>query len=152
MIAHATLNPTYLQELDLPTEIIQGVVGISGVAYDMVEERSYEMGVDVEYLIPRFRLPEDHPDYEPDWKRHASPLFQARAEAPPFLLIYGEREWDWLQHQNEIFAAALRTQGVIAETQVIEGEGHRRMALSLSHSQRPLSKMVESFVQGALGN
>lgn len=136
------LDGTYLAELGLTPRIIRGVIGVSGVGYDMVDPKTYELGVDIDYLIPRFRLDQD----DQSWQRSASPIFHVSAEAPPFLLLYGDREWAWLHRQNELLAEALEQAGSTAETQQIEGERHRMMVLALSHPAKTVGDLIEDFI------
>ena len=139
------LDESYLRESDLPASIINGVVAVSGVGYDMVDQESFDLGIDINYLISRFKRGED----DDNWQREASPIFHATSAAPPFLIYYGEHEWIWLHHQNKILAEALVQAGTRAEIRVIEGEGHRRTVLSLSHPEKPLGEQIAEFVKGS---
>jgi acetyl esterase/lipase len=60
----------------------------------------------------------------PDECRRANPITYITADAPPFLILHGDRDAVVPLNQSEQLAAALREAGVEVDFRVIEGTGH----------------------------
>ncbi len=64
----------------------------------------------------------------PDVWRQASPIFQIKADDPPFLIVHGDRDKTVPYAQSENFAAALQKNGVSVQFLTIHGGGHELKA------------------------
>lgn len=142
--AFTALNPAPLAELALGPEVLCGVVPVSGLAYDLADAETYRLGAERPYYEERFR------DGDPGdgWLREASALAYLSAGAPPFLLIYGSREWPALAHQNRLLEQALREADVPSRL-VVAKQGHESMVLALSRVEKLPAAAVLDFIHGS---
>lgn len=119
-----------------------GVIPISGAAYDLRDQRTWELGADREYHESRFRAG----DLSDAWLTEASTVPLVDASDPPFLLLYSRREWESLGHQNELLATAIDDAGSSAEVIGFDGQSHPRMVLAMSKPDTPVSSAVLDFL------
>ena len=145
LAVYVALNERPLERLGLSPEVICGVVPVSGAAYDLADDETYELGAERAWYEERFRAG----DPGDDWLRHASAITYARPDAPPFMLVHVTNEWPSLQHQNRLLQSALVEAGADSRLLVVQGSGHNRMVLTLSRDGKtPVPEILE-FVRRA---
>ena len=142
LTAYTALNPEPLGELELGPDLLCGAIPVSGVAYDLTDQQTYEMGAELPYYEERLR----NGDPGDDWLRDASVIPWISPRAPPFLLIYGSREWKALGHQHRLLDQALREAGVSSRL-VVAKQTHESMVLALSRPKNLPSTSVLDFVR-----
>ena len=121
-----------------------GVIGVSGAGYDLRDARRYELGNDPAFYEARF-------GGAPGWRETASPArFVTRERAgslPPFLLLYAAGETRALQRQSQLLHQLLLDAGVPSALQVVPGESHSRIVLTLSRDDKTAGPAITAFVQ-----
>jgi len=142
LAAWVALDEELLGELGLSPEILDGVVAVSGAGYDLADEKTYELGAELEWYEERFRLgPEDE-----SWQKEASVIRHVGPETPPFLLLYSRREWPSLQHQNRLFQKALDGAGVENRRVEIRGKSHALMVLAMTRADHEVGREILDFL------
>lgn len=137
----AGVDSATLARAGLATDDLCGVIAVSGAAYDLIDEQTYALGADIDYLEQRFRLGEE----DVGWRRAASATTHITPAAPPFLLLHGSLEWRSLAHQNRLLDAALRRAGVASRLEVFR-QLHQSMVLVLARDGQPAARSVLSFI------
>ncbi len=95
LAALAALRSDWTASRGLPANVIRGALPISG---------TYVFGPDSGLSMrPRFLGPEEN-----DGERNAAPVTHLRADAPPFLVAYGEKDFPHLRAQAVRFIAELQ--------------------------------------------
>jgi acetyl esterase/lipase len=80
-------------------------------------------------------------------RKKASPLHHARADAPPFLIIYARQELPLCDRAAaEAFCKALKKKKCPAETLEVKGRNHITLLLSASSKNDPVNKAVMTFI------
>jgi acetyl esterase/lipase len=138
LAAHVALDDDLRRRHDLERSDIAGVISVSGSGFDLTDEQTWEMFGNEKKWKQRFS------DGESDtaWKERASVVPLIDNDDPPFLLIYSRREWPALARQNQLMCAALESANAKCTIEELEGPGHRRMLLAMSHVDRPLTQRV----------
>lgn len=120
-----------------------GVIPISGGAYDLRDPETWKLGADREYHEERLRAG----DPTDAWLTEASTVPLVDADDPPFLLLYSQREWESLGHQNRLLAEAIDDVGGTAEVIGVSGQNHARMVLAMSRPRTPVSTAILEFLR-----
>ncbi|MFQ3651774.1 MAG: alpha/beta hydrolase [Gemmataceae bacterium] len=171
LVSLVATDPSYLADPELKLEAearknLRGVVGVSGVyriptgsefqktmARDIIEgwveaTRSPAVaGTLLHWASPTinpFRLVFGA---DPEQIRKASPIYQVRKGAPPFLLLYSEREPPTLDEMALDFARRLIDRGVPAEVRAFDGCNHRTIVRRLHDEKDVISLKVLEFVR-----
>ncbi|MCP3961484.1 MAG: alpha/beta hydrolase [bacterium] len=140
LAAYVALDARALDMYGLSPGDLCGVVPVSGAGYDLADEETYDLGAERAWYEERFRAG----DPGDDWLRDASAITYVGPHAPPFLLVHVTNEWKSLHHQNRLLHAALQDAGATSELLVVEGSGHNRMVLTLSHAnKKPVPEILE---------
>ncbi len=142
--AYLALNPEPLAEVGLEPRQLCGAIPVSGVAFDLTDERTYELGAELPYYEKRLR----NGDPGDDWLRDASVITYVSSAAPPFLLIHGSREWKALGHQYRLLDRALHGADVSSRL-VVAKQTHASMVLALSRPKNLPSTSILEFVLNA---
>jgi len=139
LAAHVALDAEVQKRHGLGPDAVDGVISVSGSGFDLTDEPTWEMFGHEEVWRRRFSAGSD----SSGWKERASvvPLIDSDG-APPFLLLYSSREWRALERQNRLLCDALLAAHARCRLEEIEGLGHRRMLLALSHANRPVAHRV----------
>lgn len=121
-----------------------GVIGVSGAAYDLTDQATYDINDDLDWYAARF-------GGTPGWQEAASPIrFLPSGEAtriPPFLLLYAGGERKALQRQSQLMHGALRRAGASSTLVVVPGESHSRIVLTLSRDDKTAGPAIVDFVR-----
>ncbi len=120
-----------------------GVIAVSGAAYDLSDPETYALSNDPAYYARRF----NPTGTDADWQTEASPIRFARADAPPFLILYAGGESKALQRQSRLLDAALREAGAQSEVVVVPGQSHERIVLALSRDDQTAGPAMLGFVR-----
>lgn len=120
------LDPQWLDQVGLAPDVITGVVGLAG-PYDFLP-------FDTESTIAAFG---DAP--EPSLTQ---PIHFARGDAPPMLLMSGEKDTTVFPRNSRVLAAALEAAGGTAETAFYPDMNHQDILLALASPWRSRSDVV----------
>ncbi|MEP0548147.1 MAG: alpha/beta hydrolase [Rhodothermales bacterium] len=127
----------------LSTDVVCGLIAVSGAGYDLEDEETYALSNDPAYYARRF----DPDGTDPDWQTAASPLRFVDADAPPTLVLYAGGETEALQRQSQLLAAALAESAVAHEVVVVPGQSHERIVPTLSRDDRTAGPAMLDFVR-----
>lgn len=137
------LDADRLRALGVPPASVCGLIPVSGAAFDLTDERTWELGASRDYYEERFR----NGERGDAWLRQASLVRLARESAPPALILYAGGESEPLQRQSRVLHEALRAAGASSRLLEIPGEGHQRMVLTLSRDDKPAAPAVLEFIR-----
>ncbi|MEK7676584.1 MAG: alpha/beta fold hydrolase [Verrucomicrobiota bacterium] len=125
-----TLDERYLKAHQLSTRIIRGTIALSGVFNLTIgDSQASVFGKDESV------------------RREASPLFQIKDAAPPFLITYCQWDYLTLPVQARQFHAALRRAGTAADLVYIPRQGHISEMLNVPRDDDPTARAVLNFVR-----
>jgi len=111
LAALAALRNDWMASRGLPGDVIRGALPISG---------TYVFGPDSGLSMrPRFLGPEEN-----GAETTAAPVTYLRADAPPFLVAYGEKDFPHLRSQATKFVADLKALGADVSEIVLPGCDH----------------------------
>jgi len=126
-------NRAWTRRVDLPADVIRGVVAVSG---------TYWFGADSGLSMrPRFLGPDDAQAQTP-----ASPLRQLAPPLPPFLLFHGSEDFTHLSKQAETFEGALRDAGGAVERVVMPGRSHFSAHYACGEADGPMVPAALDFM------
>jgi len=143
LAAHVALDAERLARTGVPAESVCGLIAVSGAALDLADEETYRLGASRAYYERRFR----NGDAGEGWKRAASPVHFARADAPPALILYAEGEPPSFRRQAEVLDTALRGAGATSRVEQVPGENHYRMVPTLSRADKLPAPAIERFIR-----
>ena len=142
LATYTALAPWPLDPLTPARDALCGVIAVSGAGYDLADEETYRMGARRSYYEERFRAG----DPGDGWLREASAVPWVTPDDPPFLLLYGSREWRSLGHQNRLLERALGAAGVDSRLRVAN-QTHASMVLALTSEKKLPARSVLEFVK-----
>jgi len=138
LVSRVALDAEVQARHGVAADAISGVISISGSGFDLTDELTWELFGREKRWQRRFSVEPG----EPDWKQHASVIPLLSPQSPPFVLIYAGDEWPALQRQNRLMCDALAITPAGCSITEIEGLGHRRMVLAISHADKPLAPRI----------
>jgi len=141
--ARVALDSQPLTKLGLSPCILSGVIAVSGAGYDLADNQTYELGQKLRKYEARFRCG----DRTDTWRKEASPISHASCGAPPFLILYAEKETKSLHRQSQLLHEALRQKGVQSEVVVVPRQNHCRIVLTLSRPDKTSAPAILRFIQ-----
>ena len=119
-VAQVALETRWLEEQDVPEEVIKGVVGLAG-PYDFYP-----------FDKPRAKAAFESVGAGPD----SQPINHARPNAPPMLLIHGEADTVVRIRNSRALERQLSEAGSPVETLYLEGKNHNDPLLALTNPWR----------------
>jgi len=131
LVALLATDPSYLVAQGLSTKDVRGVVPISG-PFDVspgVEVFATAFGTDVEV------------------RRDASPLRNVTKDAPPFLVLWADRDMAGLPASGKLFAAALGRADVPVESAEIADRTHGSIIARFGKADDRTTELVFGFVE-----
>ncbi len=128
--------------MGLSPNLFSGVIAVSGAAYDLADTMTYELGQKLRHYEMRFRWG----DATEAWKKEASPITYVASGAPPFLILYGEKEYRSLKRQSQLLHQALQHHHVPSRTLVVPGQNHCRIVLTLSRPDKISAPAILRFM------
>lgn len=129
LVALLTTSPRYLKEHGLSPRVIRGVIPISGV-----------------YLIPDGLLGRVFGN-EPAARKEASPIHHVRADLPPFLICYADKDFPGCgKETSEAFAQALRARGNEVKTREFTNSSHILIITSAALAGEPVFEAIQGFI------
>jgi acetyl esterase/lipase len=131
LAAQAVMHPRFLSAHHLAAEKIAGVIPVAGqmvTHYTIREERG----------LPKAQIIVDE----------AAPIHHARADVPPFLILYAEKDMALRADENRYFAAALTNAGHKKVTlREIAGHDHGGVGDRIAESENPVRKLILAFIR-----
>ena len=142
LAAHVALNPAPLAALGISSNIICGVVSVSGAGMDLSDAKTYELGQKLPFYEQKFGTGEGA-----EWKRDASPITYASPGDPPFLILYAGGENKSLKRQSRLLHEALTSHRVGSHLIEIPRQSHSIIVLSLSRDDKGASPAILKFIE-----
>jgi acetyl esterase/lipase len=133
-----------LEAVGFSPAIIRGVVAISGAAYDLADNQTYELGRNRARYETCFRCG----DLTENWMKEASPISFVTPIAPPFLILYAERETKSLIRQSQLLHQALEQNQVATQLLMVPRQNHSRIVLTLSRPDKLSAPAILRFIEG----
>jgi acetyl esterase/lipase len=138
LMGHVALDDALQARHGVDPEEITAVILISGSGFDLTDDLTWELFGREKLWQRRFSIQPD----DPHWKDRASIIPHLGGDPPPFLLLYASDEWPALVRQNKLMCEALAATPSGCRIAEIEGLGHRRMLLAVSHADKPVSVRI----------
>lgn len=142
LAARVAFAPDPLAAQGLSTDVVCGLIAVSGAGYDLEDEETYALSNDPAYYARRF----DPNGIDADWQTAASPIRFVDADAPPTLILYAGGESDALQRQSRLLNEALTDAGAESIVIVVPGQSHERIVPTLSRDDRTAGPAMLDFV------
>lgn len=140
LVALVALDGKYLEAEGLPPDAVAGVIGISG-PYDV--EYMWEEGG---WFARRYFVEPAFGDEPATWAEASAPNY-ARADAPPFLLIYAEHDHAGLAAQAYRLAAALAARGVQTPVHEVAGRNHLTIIYCAGEEGDSTTELILNFIE-----
>ncbi|MCS6852801.1 MAG: alpha/beta hydrolase [Gemmataceae bacterium] len=121
-------DDTYLREHGLSLKAIKGVMPMSGIYVVTTPLLASVFGKD------------------PEICKKASPMTHVRGDAPPFLIVYAERDFPTCGTMSEAFCKALKEKKCSAETCEIKDRNHVSIILRVSTDGDPAGEALLKFI------
>jgi acetyl esterase/lipase len=134
-----------LERLGAANPELCGLIPVSGAALDLTDQETYRLGASPAYFERRFRDGEE----DRDWKREASPVFAARADAPETLILYATGEPEDLKRQSVVLDVWIRAAGANSRIVEVPGEDHYRIIITLSRPDKTSAPAMLEFIESA---
>jgi acetyl esterase/lipase len=138
LVGHVALDGALQARHGIDPKTITEVISISGSGFDLTDDLTWEMFGREKRWQQRFSADPG----DPLWKERASIIPSLDGNSPPFLLLYASDEWPALRRQNKLMCEALESTVAGCRIETIEDSGHRRMVLSMSHPNKPLTSLI----------
>jgi acetyl esterase/lipase len=140
LVALVAFDERYLKAEGLPPDAVAGVIGISG-PYDV--EYMWEEGG---WFARRYFVEPAFGD-DATTRAEASAPNYARADAPPFLLIYAEHDHAGLAAQAYRLAAALAARGVRTPVHEVAGRNHLTIIYYAGKEGDDTTELILDFIE-----
>jgi len=142
LAVRVALDPKPLGSLGSSPQILCGIIPVSGAGYDLTDEDTYALA-QKEHLFEKLFQTGSIPQ---SLRRQMSPIRYVNSKAPPFLILYSEKEEKELQKESLHLHQKLSEAGV--KTQVIETTGdHKTVVLTLSNSKTIPTSSILVFIE-----
>jgi acetyl esterase/lipase len=124
-------DDSYLKAEGLTLRAIRGAIPMSGV-----------------YIIPEVNdLFTSMFGRDRNVRKEASPIVHVQSDAPPFLILYAERELSFCDREpSEAFFKALRQKHVEAQIQEIKRRNHVTLMVNACVPQDPATQLILDFI------
>jgi len=143
LVSRIALDRQILEAAGSRDGIICGVIAVAGAGYDMEDQQTYLLGAEFGYLERRF----GRVDGGESWPREASVVQFIDGDAPPFLVMHGDREYPSLVRQSDLLVERLEESGVPVDKLVVDGFNHTRMVLAMSRDDRMAGPAMVDFAK-----
>lgn len=120
LVSRVTFDEAALKREGLPSDVVCGVVAISGAGYDLADESVQRRRYSRRMMKKRF----SGGSKGDAWMREASTLPLIGSDPPPFLVMYAQRDPRTLREQSRLLAEALKRVGGRQELVELRGLGH----------------------------
>src|SRR5262249_48048942 len=128
LVALLATDETYLKAVGLGLNTIRGVIPISGV-----------------YQVPEKMLTSVF-GKSPEVHKKASPIMHARTDAPPFLIVYAEKDFPTCDVMSEQFCKKLKSKKAEARTVEIKDRNHMTIIVKASADDDPVARHIQEFI------
>ncbi len=134
LVSLLATDESYLKAEGLSGKDIKGVMPVSGV-----------------YVVAADGLFTEVFGKDPAARKQAWPLTHVRAGCPPFLIVYADHDFPFIDLGSEVFCKALRDKKVPAETLKLAKRNHLDIIGNASHDDDPLAVALRGFIRKHAG-
>jgi arylformamidase len=138
LAARVILDPGPLTSLGVSPNIVSGVIPISGVGYNFLNEETYEYGRKKGVVKKDFHAE----DLSLNMRKKLSPIFFVHPGVPPFLILYAQNDPKPIRHASMTLSQALTNAGASNQLYAIPKQNHESMVLALSQSKIPTDMVI----------
>lgn len=138
LATRVALDSSALNVTGLSPRLVCGVIPISGVGYNFLNEETYQMGLDYDVYKTLFNQEE----LSKSFRKKISPIFFAKKSSPPFLILYAGNEQKEIRHESQKLAGWLMKVGAENQLYSIPNESHKSTVLALSRAKSPAMIMT----------
>lgn len=138
LATRVALDSSALSVMGLSPRLVCGVIPISGVGYNFLNEETYQLGKDAGIYRTLF----NQEDLSPRLRKNLSPIFFAKRSSPPFLILYAAREQKELQRSSQELSTWLMKVGARSQLQAMPRVSHQSTILALSRAKTPAALMT----------
>lgn len=140
--SRVSLDSSALNVMGLSPRLVCGVIPISGVGYNFLNEETYQMGKDADIYKTLFNTE----DLSRIMRKRLSPIFFAKRTSPPFLILYAARDQKEVRHASQGLSKWLIKVGAKSQVYMIPKESHKSEILALSRAKTPAA-LVTVFIK-----
>lgn len=140
LAAWVGLSDVPLARVSLERSSVCALVLVSGAAYDLEDEKTYELGASRPYFEDLFG------DDDPDWTRSASILRHLDEPYPSTLVMSAGGEPEKFRRQGDMLFDGVVARAPLVERVVVPGSNHQKIVVSMSRADDPVSESVLSFI------
>jgi len=136
--SRVALDASALSVIGLSPHLVCGVIPISGVGYNFLNEETDQLGKDegvYQTLFHKKKLSKS-------LRRKLSPIFFAKQSSPPFLILYAARDQKEIKHSSQDLSNWLIKVGARSQLYSIPKESHKSTILALSREKSPAALMI----------
>lgn len=138
------LDPEYLDNVKMSPDNVYGVIAISGV-YLLGGRKETEKREKTSLLTKKLIIPAFGSD--PEVLKDASPIFYARGDTPPILLLYGEKENVAIKLQAKIFAGKIKKEEAPVQIEAVPGKNHFSIISGFADEDDPTAEKAIHFIK-----
>ncbi len=143
LAARIALDPKFLKSLNASPSMLCGIIPVSGAGYDLTDEETYALAQKDDLFEKLFHKG----DIPASLRRQLSPQKFVNSKAPPFLVMYSEKEEKELQKGSIRLNDELNKVGASSQIIEIYGEDHKSVVLSLSNPQMVPTNAILVFLR-----
>lgn len=136
--SRVALDSSALSVMGLSPHLVCGVIAISGVGYNFLNEEMYQLGVDEHIYQTLF----NKKNISKSLRKKLSPIFFAKKSSPPFLILYAARDQKEIKHSSQGLFNWLMKVEAQSQLYVIPRESHKSTVLALSRAKFPATLMT----------
>ncbi len=136
--SRVALDEEMLGSLGLSSKRVCGVIPISGVGYNFLDEETYQLGKKEGFYPILFRQAE----LSKKMRRKISPVFFAKRTSPPFLILYAARDPKEIKRSSQKLSTWLMKVGARSQLYSVPKVSHKSMILALSRAKTPAALMT----------
>lgn len=137
LATRVALDSNELNQMGLSPRLVCGVIPISGVGYNFLNEETYQLGKEEGIYKTLF----NKEDLSKGMRKKMSPVFFAKQSSPPFLILYAARDQKEIKHSSQDLSQWLLKVGAKPQLYSVPRVSHKSMILALSRAKTPAALM-----------
>ena len=145
LASRVALDPAPLTTLGLSPRILCGVIPISGVGYDFLDEETYRFGKEQGAVQAIFHKD----DISRKLRKKLSPINFVTQDAPPFLILDAGEDPEEIRHASQRLEHAFEAAGARSQLYLVPQVSHRTMILALSHPRKMPAGLMTVFMKSS---
>lgn len=132
------LDSSVLNTVGLSPRLICGVIPISGIGYNFLNEETYQLGKE-EHI---YEILFNQEELSKNLRKKMSSVFYAKRSSPPFMILYAAKDQKELKNASKELFDWLTRVGARSQLYMIPKETHESMVLALSRKKSATDLMT----------